>query len=325
MARKARNSKLETRSARLRLAVRFKPYTGPTLARGIALLYRRNKSNGAWVMKASDGHGRYWTKAFAVADDFEDSDGRSILTFYAAQDQARKLARRQPGDGDDSRPLTLDEALTAYETDLKARGANAFNARQPRLHLTSLLLSKPVQLLTSTELRKWRDGLLTKLKPASVVRYCKDVRAALSLAASHDQRIENKDAWEIGLQSLPDAAVARNVILDDAMVSRFVSAAYAHERQFGLLIETLALTGSRPSQVARLLVEDLHTGGQAEIDDAALWQGWLEEPDRAPLAANQRADYVRTRGKAESSRARPHRHCTVIDAKQRHAMASRRP
>ena len=84
MARKARHSTIESRSARLRLAVRFAPYSGPTLARGIKLLYRRNKTNGAWIVKAADGHGKYWTKAFAVADDVEDSDGKAILSFYEA-------------------------------------------------------------------------------------------------------------------------------------------------------------------------------------------------------------------------------------------------
>ena len=67
MARKVRHSSLETRTARLKLAVRRKPYSGPSLARGVALLYRRNKTNGSWVLKASDGHGKYWTKAIAEA------------------------------------------------------------------------------------------------------------------------------------------------------------------------------------------------------------------------------------------------------------------
>ena len=266
MARKVRNSTLESRSARLKLAVRRKPYSGSSLGRGISLLYRRNRTNGTWVLKASDGHGAYWTKAFAEADDFDGADGKSILDFYQAQDTAKQLARRQPGDvGDDSRPVTVDEALTQYEADLKARGANTYNARQPRAHLTQLLLGKPVALLSSTELRKWRDGLLATMKPSSVVRTCKSLRAALALAASHDQRIQNRDAWETGLESLPDSAVARNVILDDATVGRFINAAYARNGVLGLLIETLAVTGSRPSQVSRLLVEDLHGGAKPKL------------------------------------------------------------
>src|SRR6201989_146610 len=93
MARRVSFSALESRSARLRLKIRRRPYGGPTLARGISLMYRRNKTNGTWVLKASDGHGAYWTKGFALADDFDDADGKAVLTFHQAQDQAKKLAR----------------------------------------------------------------------------------------------------------------------------------------------------------------------------------------------------------------------------------------
>jgi hypothetical protein len=57
MARKVGFSALESRSARLRLKIRRRPYSGQSLARGIALMYRRNKTNGTWVLKVSDGHG----------------------------------------------------------------------------------------------------------------------------------------------------------------------------------------------------------------------------------------------------------------------------
>lgn len=68
MARRLRYPSLENRTARLKLVVRRKPYPGPTLARGVLLLYRRNKGNGSWVLKASDGRGKYWTKAIGEAD-----------------------------------------------------------------------------------------------------------------------------------------------------------------------------------------------------------------------------------------------------------------
>ena len=153
----------------MKLKIRRRPYSGPSLARGISLMYRRNKTNGTWVLKASDGHGAYWTKGFALADDFEDSDGKTVLTFHEAQDQAKKLARGDDG-GADSAPITVDGALTAYRTDLEARGANPYNAEWPRLHLTSVLLSKPVALLAATELKKWRDGLLGTMAPSTINR-----------------------------------------------------------------------------------------------------------------------------------------------------------
>ena len=103
MARKVSFSAMESRSARLnKFTIRRRPYSGPSLARGILLLYRRNKTNGTWVLKVSDGHGAYWTKGFALADDFEDADGKTVLTFHQAQEQAKKLARG--GDGNAGTP-----------------------------------------------------------------------------------------------------------------------------------------------------------------------------------------------------------------------------
>ena len=127
-----------------------------------------------------------------------------------------------------------------------------------RSHLTSVLKSKPVALLTSIELKKWRDGLLGTMAPSTINRLCGCLRAALNLAARHDKRIQNRDAWEVGLINLPDAQQARNVILSDDKVREFVAAAYGVDDKFGLFTDTLAITGARPSQARRLRVEDLH-------------------------------------------------------------------
>jgi integrase len=258
MARKVRHSSLETRTARLKLAVRRKPYSGPSLARGVALMYRRNKTNGTWVLKASDGHGKYWTKVIAEADDHDESNGKTILNFFEVQDQAKKLARGGDDGSTGTAPITVDSALKDYRRDLEARSANPYNADWPRLHLTSVLLSKPVALLAPTELKKWRDSLLGTMAPSTINRLCGCLCAALELATQHDERIQNRHAWEVGLASLPDAQEARNVIISDDKVREFVGSAYGLDHQFGLLADTLAITGARPSQAARLRVEDLH-------------------------------------------------------------------
>jgi len=113
-------------------------------------------------------------------------------------------------------------------------------------------------LLTAAELKKWRDSLLDKIAPASVNRVCRCLFAALELARHHDERIANRQAWEVGLAGLPDAREARNVILKDDEVRAFVAAAYGRDGQLGLLIDVLAVTGARPSQVVRLRIEDFH-------------------------------------------------------------------
>jgi integrase len=256
MARKIRNSALETRSARLKLRVQRKPHTGATLARGVSMLYRRNKGNGAWVVKASNAHGKYWTKAFALADDFDDADGKNVLTYYEAQDQAKALAGGKDGDTD-SAPLSVDAALTDYKRDLEARAANPYNADWPRQHLPKSLIAKPVQLLTARELKRWRDSLLGKIAPATINRLCRCLGAALELAATHDDRIKNRQAWGVGLACLPGAQEPRNVILSDDEARAFVANAYMIADDFGLISDVLAATGARPSQAQRLRVGDL--------------------------------------------------------------------
>ena len=163
-------------------------------------------------------------------------------------------AAGQDGPEDATKPVTVSEALRAYEADLRARGANPYNAERARSHLTASLLSKPTVLVTAEELQHWRNGLIKKgLAPASINRTRNSLRAALELAAKARSHI-----WKQGLETLPDATRARNVVLADAQVLALVAAAYRHDAAFGLLCDVLATTGTRPGQAARLLVEDLH-------------------------------------------------------------------
>jgi integrase len=259
---KPRNAKLESATARRKLAVRKKPYY-VRLSPGIALGYRRNAGAGTWTVRVAEG-GAEWIKKIALADDLERASPPHVLSYWQALDTARALARRQPGEAiDESRPLTVAEALDRYEADLKARGGDPYNARHARLHLPGSILSKPVALLGATELRKWRDSLLLDkgLAAGTVNRTKTGLRAALELAAAHDPRITNQRAWKVGLAALPDAHRARNVILDDATVRRIVAAAYDHDRALGLMVEVAAVTGARLSQLARLEVADLQADG----------------------------------------------------------------
>src|SRR5262245_9892673 len=257
---KPRAGKLETPTARRKLPVRNKPFYA-AISPGIALGYRRNQGAGTWTVRATDGHGADWTKRIAIADDFEPSDGKLVLTYWQAIDVARKLARRQPGEeigADVDRPITVSEALDRYEADLEIRNADPANAQRVRKHLTGALASKPVMLLSVQDLRRWRDGLAGKeMPPATINRTRAGLRAALELAATLDHRIANRHIFKIGLQGLPGGKNARRVVLPDGDVLRIVEAAYQEDRAFGILVEVLAQTGARISQAARLRCADL--------------------------------------------------------------------
>ena len=263
MARSIRAPKLENRSSRLKLPVAKKPVF-VKIDRGIALGYRRNARAGTWVVRVTRD-GRDWTAKVGIADDFEEAVAGSTLTYWDAQARARELALGQY-ERDSTKPLTVAAALDAYDLDLKGRGADPRNADMVRTQLPPSLANKAVALLTARELRHWRDGLLKRgLKPASVKRLGKPFKAALTLAARHDRRITNADAWKYGLGALPDAENSRNVILPEPEVRALIDAAWEFDSELGLFVETAAVTGARPSQLARLNVGDLSGNKSAPV------------------------------------------------------------
>src|SRR5262249_41344235 len=223
--------------------------------------YCRNYGHCKWSVRVVKGRAE-WTDRFATTDDLEPANGRDVLNYWQAVDQARALARGTDDAPEDSKPMTVESALAAYERDLKPRGADPANAQRARKHLTAALSAKPVMLLGTQDLRHWRDGLVAKgVEPATINRTRAGLRAALELAATLDPRITNREAFRVGLKGLRHTKTARRAVLPDADVLRIVQAAYEHDRAFGILIEVLAQTGARISQVARLKCGDLQADG----------------------------------------------------------------
>ena len=253
---KPRAAKLESATARLKLPIAGKPIW-VALAPGISLGYRRNAGAGTWSVR-SQGNGTGWIKRIAIADDLEPAAPPTVLTFWQAQEQAREMARRQPGAPvDESRPVTVGEALDRYESYLKARGGRLDNAQYPRTLLTAAMLDKPLQLISRGEMERWRDGLVgTNRQAATVNRVVKGLMASFTLAAKTDARVR-AHLPEVKIEALPAASRARNIVLTDDQVRAIIRAAYERDTQFGLFVDVLAVTGSRPVQVARLTVADL--------------------------------------------------------------------
>jgi hypothetical protein len=101
--------------------------------------------------------GKDWTTRIGEADDCEDANGNAILDYWQAQDRARTLARPDRASESAAKPLTVEQTLAVYEADLKTRGADIGNVARVRMHLSATLRDKPVALLASRELRRWRD------------------------------------------------------------------------------------------------------------------------------------------------------------------------
>jgi integrase len=257
MARNARDTRLESRTQRLKLPIAKKP-VWLKLDKGLALGYRRNEGVGTWSIRVADGRGKNWIKAIGEADDIDDHTG---MSFWAAQAKARELRYSGPN-ATSRRPPTLAEAMTAYRTDLELRGGHIKNVTRGLHHLSPGLAGKLVTMLTALELRTWRDNLRSKtgrpLKPATVRRTCSVIKAALNYCARLDARITNAREWNEGLRSPDDSTIThRNVIVGDPAIARIVATANDLDPALGLWAEVVATTGCRPVQVTRLQVQDL--------------------------------------------------------------------
>ena len=268
MARSVYSDKLKNRTNRLQLPAKRKPYK-VMLAPGIFLAYRRNAGR---LIEGDDGKRRDapgtwsvecgWLKRFALADDYENANGIGVMTYHQAKDHALKLARGS--EGDTSKLVNVGEALDAYEADLAARGKSKHNAVSVRNHCSSALLSKVVALLTEVELSDWRNALVAKgLKVSSANRMAKSMKAALALAARRDaKRITNSAAWRNGLRPLKAKGSNKpprdNYYLPDPTILTIVRECYVVEKpDYAALIETMAGTGSRESQLLRLWPDDI--------------------------------------------------------------------
>ena len=266
MPRQTRSARLQTRSSRSKLAISSKPYDFAPIAPGVGLGYRRNRTGpGSWVLRLADGKGGYQTRNIGLADDLMDADGAEVLTWFGAVERGRKLAK---GDAAEAGVLmTVAGALEEYGRDLAAREAGPENAARIRKHLPPATANKPVSLLNARELSAWRDALLRDgMKPATVVRLCRSVKAMLNLAAKRDHTIKNRMAWADGLSGVAENFASRNVeLLDDDQVRSVIAASYALDRNLGLYVEVAAETGARPSQISRLVVGDLQNGGAPRL------------------------------------------------------------
>jgi integrase len=282
MPRRIRSADLETRTARLKLPVRKKPFAAQ-ISPGTHLLYRRNAKAGSWSVKARNGKGGYWSRGFAHADDAEAANGGDVLDFWQAVDRARSLARSGDGQGDD-KPLTVAQAIDQYEADLEARGGDVGNAKRVRTHLPNAVGSKLVSALTARDLQRVREAMLAKGGTRDTInRTGAALKAALTLAANRDERIANRTAWRIGLARLPNAGKARNVILTDDKVLELIAAAYGIDRALGLMVEVAAVTGARAGQIARLEVQDLQDGTAPRLLMPASRKGSGRKVERRPV------------------------------------------
>ena len=170
-----RNLNLEFATARLKLSVREEAaLASPQRRTEPRLSPQRNRRHIV-------GPRRQWAWRRMGEEDrnlrrFESANGKAILNFSQAVERSARPRARPPAADNADQSLTLKGALSAYQADLKARGASPYNARWPGLYLPAALLARPVRVARRQQLRRWRDSLQAAHAPATVNRSAKSGR-----------------------------------------------------------------------------------------------------------------------------------------------------
>jgi integrase len=283
MARTVRDSNLGSRSGRLSLTPRGKPYYR-AIDPGLHVGYRKGRDGGVWVMRRYVGNGAYEVETIAVADDKADADGVAVLDFKQAQARIRELhvkrTRVSQGLPAEDGPYTVERCIAKY---LDWLDRHRKSGRDARWRAEALIIPElgnvPCAELTAGGLRKWRDKIIDeaprlRTRPGQTQQY-RDIdqaddealrrrkatanrtltilKAALN-AAWHDGTIPSDDAWR-RVEPFKEADAARVRYLTTEEARRLINAA---EGEFRDLIRAALATGCRFGELAALQVQDFN-------------------------------------------------------------------
>ena len=163
MARATRKASLENRTARDALPAKKRHWVN--IGKGLALGYRKGASGGSWYVRLAKEGNRYTLKAIGQADDYREapeeySDACTIRVFnyFQAQDRAKEIAveiAMSSGSG----PYTVRAALEDYMASRERPRSLPAEWASINAHILPVLGDRPVNALTTEEIRKWRDAL----------------------------------------------------------------------------------------------------------------------------------------------------------------------
>lgn len=286
MARTVRDTNLETRAARLRLAPQGKPYWR-TIESGLHVGYRRVKEGGgSWIARRFIGERRYSEIKIAVADDLQEADGVSVYSFRQAQEAARNWwkeeERRALGISPDAGPYAVKTAIDDYLAARERRGSKGVRSDRyaAEARIVPKLGSLEASKLTTKAIRDWHETVaaaprLVRTKKGAAKRTTKsvnvkdpeEVRARRSTAnrvltilkaalnhAFHEGKIASDEAWrKVKPFREADAAVVRYLAPEECV--RLVNACQGRFRD---LVRGALATGCRYGELVRLAASDFN-------------------------------------------------------------------
>jgi integrase len=254
MAKRVRDSGLDSRAARGKLKPRGKPYY-KSIGEGLHLGYRKGQVEGKWVVRRYAGHQSYITDTIGTADDIADADGTTVLSFWQAQEKAREIGGQLAYSG----PYRVQDAVADYLTFLGDR-SKVIGGRIQK-HIVAKLGDELVEGLTADAIRRWHNSMVktdadpevTRKSQVSANRMLATLKSALNMAF-REGKVSVDVAWR-RVQLFKNVIRARTRYLSLAECERLLNAA---DPDFRLLVRGALETGARYSELCRMVCGDFN-------------------------------------------------------------------
>ena len=285
MARTVRDSKLDSRTARLKLPAGLRHWRAIT--EKLALGYRRTAAGfGTWIARYFDEEKQTYVQTkLGTADDQADADGKEVLTFSQAQKlaqgdlRARSLARSGKG-------YTVQNAITDYlewyESERKATGYKA-TKHTANYHILPKLGDELIATVKADKIRRWhrelaktparvrssvrgkrqfREGEFDpRARKASANRVLTILKAALNHAFKHDMATD-PNQWK-AVEPFKNVDAPRVRFLSPDECRRLCNAC---KPDFRAIVQAALLTGGRYGELTHTDASDFMThGGNGSI------------------------------------------------------------
>lgn len=287
MARTVRDHRLESRTARLKLAVRKEPYW-TLLSAGFHLGYYRGKQVGKWVARhrPPGRTGGYDKVTLGEADDYSDANGIGIMDYREAQDAARDWLRKRSGGGRSNAAYTVGDALDDYliaftgkdKVNTKRRIDKLIRPALGHIKLAAITTAQikrfltdraetPARLRTAKGKEQQYRALDTddarRRRRSTANRDLTVLKAALN-HAFNDDKIASDAAWR-KVKPFKGADRAKLRYLSDDEARRLVNAC---SPEFRPIVQGSLLIGARYGELRRVVVSDV---------DLSARTVWLQE------------------------------------------------
>lgn len=261
MARQQRDARLQTRDARRKLPIGHEPFWHE-VRRGLHLGYRKGLGGGVWWLREYRD-GRYAKRRLGIADDDINADGATVLSW---SDVLKQVLGEERPTLNTAAAYTINQALADYFAHRSAKspsGSVNTDRAKAKASIPARLGQQKISEITSQELLRWRDGLVSetddreKLRRAQATanRSWSILRAALNHAYGSG-KVYSDHAWR-RIKPFRNVDRPRTRFLSVEEAKRMLNAL---PRDFRQLARGSLYTGLRLGELLALRVMDFADG-----------------------------------------------------------------